>query len=65
MGNAVGVMDPILRNVLERNSYKAHAINIEYSGNGSYFTLLGMIDIVSAKRAEEAAERERRICIVF
>ena len=54
MGNAVGVMDPILRGVLERNSYKAHTINLEYSGNGSYYTLLGMIDIVSAKRAEEA-----------
>lgn len=54
MGNAVGVMDPILRGVLERNSYKTHAINLEYSGNGSYYTLLGMIDIVSAKRAEEA-----------
>ena len=33
---------------------QAHTINLEYSGNGSYYTLLGMIDIVSAKRAEEA-----------
>jgi len=54
MGNAVGIMDPILRSVLERNSYKAHTINLEYSGNGSYYTLLGMIDIVSAKRAHVA-----------
>lgn len=54
MGNAVGIMDPILRTVIERNSFKVNPVDLVYSGNGAYYTLLGMIDIVSARRAESA-----------
>lgn len=54
MGNAAGIMDPIVRKVIERHSYKANPIDLVYSSNGSFYTLLGMIDIVSAKRAAES-----------
>lgn len=53
MGNAVGTMDPILRTVLEKNLHRAQAVDLVYSGNGSYYTLLGMVDIVSSRRASE------------
>lgn len=54
MGNAVGLMDPIIRNIIEANSYKTRPVELIYSGNGAHYTLLGMIDIVSAARAESA-----------
>lgn len=53
MGNAVGTMDPILRTVLEKNLHRAQSVDLVYSGNGSYYTLLGMVDIVSSRRASE------------
>lgn len=53
MGNAVGTMDPILRTVLEQNLHRAQSVDLVYSGNGSYYTLLGMVDIVSSRRAGE------------
>lgn len=46
-------MDPILRTVLEKNLHRAQSVDLVYSGNGSYYTLLGMVDIVSSRRAGE------------
>lgn len=54
MGNAVGLMDPILRSVIDRNSHRKNPIDLVYSNSGSHFTILGMIDMVSVCRADEA-----------
>lgn len=51
MGNAVSIMDPILRDVIERNLHKVHPVDLAYSGNGAYYTLLGMVDIICCNRA--------------
>ncbi|MBS4913503.1 MAG: ROK family transcriptional regulator [Veillonella sp.] len=59
MGNAVSTMDPILRRVLESNLRRVQAVDLVYSGNGSYYTLLGMVDIVSTRRAREVWLTER------
>lgn len=59
MGNAVGTMDPILRKVLEKNLRRIQAVDLVYSGSGSYYTLLGMVDIVSSRRASEVWLHER------
>ena len=51
MGNAVSIIDPILRDAIERNLHKVHPVDLAYSGNGAYYTLLGMVDIICCNRA--------------
>lgn len=53
LGRAVGLMDPIIRRGIEEYSYKTRPVDLVYSGNGAYYTLRGIVDIISSRRASE------------
>ncbi len=55
MGKAVELMDPIIKKVLQAHSHRAQPVEIVYSGRGSYYTLLGMMEIVSTQRVKEGS----------
>ncbi|MBM6824272.1 ROK family transcriptional regulator [Veillonella magna] len=54
LGEAVTIMEPILRDMIEKHVYKSRPVDVVYSGNGVYYTLLGMVDIMGAERAATA-----------
>lgn len=53
MGDAVSLLDPIVREVIENHSHRAQPVELVYSGKGSFHTLLGMIEIVCTHRVKE------------
>ncbi len=54
LGEAVTIMEPILRDMIEKHVYKSRPVDVVYSGNGVHYTLLGMVDIMGAERAATA-----------
>lgn len=53
MKEAAFIMDDILRPMIEKYSHRTQPVELTYAENGSYYTVLGMIEIISAKRTRE------------
>ena len=53
-GDAVGLIDPVIRNILDAHGSRTYPVEISYAGSGSEYILKGMVDIVCERRAGSA-----------
>ncbi len=53
LSKAVDIVAPIIQEAVDTHTYRSNPVELVYSTEGSHYTLIGMVDMISAQRAKE------------